>query len=417
MSAPYVALVDAGPMGSRSSQTVRSKGAPWTDFQTIRRPGSASATSNSTSHPNGPNRNRSRPRAPTCVPSPCTIRASVTVIHSGCRTMSAAYTQTSCADPRSPARRRTNSCSSLLRLDDRQRAGDHRCEARRRRPPCRPASAPPPRRPRRASARVGPTEPETRPASAARDRPLPRPVRRRDGEAPGDAVVGLPVDDLFEGRKPAGHALGGRPDAATAAGGRLLDDERSLPRVRSAGDVRCAQTTDGSAASVAWTSKARSVSAMSSRRMRALHLPASLEIQGERRDVTEMLDLLARLGARGHGIESQGLDGGGREQGEPLARASAAPVPFRRRWATMTSEPASSSRPAMLTRRTPRGGRTPSGRVGARAGTSCNRSSSPGRCSAGGAGRRHRPPRSHRGAGTRRRARLPRRRRRRRLRT
>ena len=42
MSAPYVALVDAGPMGSRSSQSpVRSKGAPWTDFQTIRRPGSA----------------------------------------------------------------------------------------------------------------------------------------------------------------------------------------------------------------------------------------------------------------------------------------------------------------------------------------------------------------------------------------
>ena len=56
-----------------------------------------------------------------------------------------------------------------------------------------------------------------------RDGPDPR-----DGEPPGDSLVGLPIDDLFQGREPAGHALSRRP-ARRPPGRRLLDDQRSLP--------------------------------------------------------------------------------------------------------------------------------------------------------------------------------------------
>ena len=90
-------------------------------------------------------------------------------------------------------------------------------------------------------------------------------------------------------------------------------------RVRRAGDVRCAQITDGSAARVASMSKARSVSAMSSRRDGALVLPACLEVHRERVDPAEMLDLL-RAGSelQGIGVETESVDGGGGEQREAL---------------------------------------------------------------------------------------------------
>ena len=79
-------------------------------------------------------------------------------------------------------------------------------------------------------AAVLPAQPEARPAidrlevGRRRDR-----SDARDGEAPADMVVRLPVDDLLERGEPAGHALGDRPDAAAAAGERLLDDDRPLP--------------------------------------------------------------------------------------------------------------------------------------------------------------------------------------------
>ena len=88
-----------------------------------------------------------------------------------------------------------------------------------------------------------------------RDRAEPR-----NREAPADMVVRLPVDDLLERGEPAGHALGGRSDAAPPAWRGLLDDERPFPRRSEArGEVRWAQTTDGSAATIA--SRSRTTSA------------------------------------------------------------------------------------------------------------------------------------------------------------
>ena len=87
-------------------------------------------------------------------------------------------------------------------------------------------------------------------------------------------------------------------------------------------------------------------------------LPARLEVKGERVDATEVLDvLLAGSEPQGLGVETERVDSGGREQREAVARASVAPVPFSSRWTTMTSDPASSSRPAIrLHGRTRRGG-------------------------------------------------------------
>ena len=65
-----------------------------------------------------------------------------------------------------------------------------------------------------------------------------------------------------------------------------------------------------------------------------------------------MLDrLLARSEPQGIGVETESLDGGGREQREAVARAPRRrAAPFSSRWTTMTSDPASSSRPAMRLR-------------------------------------------------------------------
>ena len=90
-------------------------------------------------------------------------------------------------------------------------------------------------------------------------------------------------------------------------------------RVRSAGEVRCAQTTDGSAASVVSMSKATSASGDVQASLAALRLPASLEIQGECVDVAEMLDrLLAGSKPQRLGVEPEGIDGRGREEREAV---------------------------------------------------------------------------------------------------
>ena len=66
-------------------------------------------------------------------------------------------------------------------------------------------------------------------------------------------------------------------------------------------------------------SKVRSVSAMSSSALGALVLPAGLEVHGERVDPTEMLDLFcARSELQGISVETEGVDGGGREQREAV---------------------------------------------------------------------------------------------------
>ncbi len=90
-------------------------------------------------------------------------------------------------------------------------------------------------------------------------------------------------------------------------------------RVRRAGDVRCAQITDGSAVKVASMSNARSVSAMASRCDGALVLPAGLEVHGERVDPAEVLDVFCtRPELQGIGVETEGVDGGCREQRETV---------------------------------------------------------------------------------------------------
>ena len=112
-------------------------------------------------------------------------------------------------------------------------------------------------------------------------------------EPPADVVVRLPVDDLLERRQPARHALGHGPDAAPTAGRRLLDDDAALPNgVRSAGDVRWAQTTAGSAATVASRSRTSSAVGDVEAARGALGLPARLEVERERGDLAEVLDRL-----------------------------------------------------------------------------------------------------------------------------
>ncbi len=105
-----------------------------------------------------------------------------------------------------------------------------RSRGARRRPLSRPRSGRP-RRDGRAPRRGSPSAAgaECRPWRD-QDRLWRRQDRTRHGEPPADPLEGLPVDDLLEGRQPAGHALGGGSDAAAPAGERLLDDERAFPR-------------------------------------------------------------------------------------------------------------------------------------------------------------------------------------------
>ena len=78
-------------------------------------------------------------------------------------------------------------------------------------------------------------------------------------------------------------------------------------RVRRAGEVRCAQTTDGSAARIVSTSKASVGLGDVEPSLAALGLPSSLEIQRERVDVAEVLDRLARrIGAPAHRGRARG---------------------------------------------------------------------------------------------------------------
>ena len=178
-------------------------------------------------------------------------------------------------------------------------------------------------------------------------------------------------------------------------------------RVRRAGEVRCAQTTDGSAASVASMSKATSASGDVEASLAALGLPARLEIQGERVDVAEVLDrLLAGSKPERVRVETEGINGRGREQREAVgprlggARALQQPVDD------------DDVRPGQLV---PAGDATPDERAvvdeqleiepGSQPARVAVAASSPGRCSAAGAGRRGRRPRSRRAGATRRRAR------------
>ena len=72
----------------------------------------------------------------------------------------------------------------------------------------------------------------------------------------------------------------------------------------------------------------------------AFVLPASLEVQRERVDPAEVLDLL-RAGPerRASASRPSASTAAAVNNAKPLARASAAPLPFSSRWATMTSGP------------------------------------------------------------------------------
>ena len=90
-------------------------------------------------------------------------------------------------------------------------------------------------------------------------------------------------------------------------------------RVRRAGDVRCAQITDGSAAKGRLDVEGDIGVGDGEPAHGALVLPASLEVQCERFDPTEMLDLLrASSELQGIRVETEGVDGGGREQREAV---------------------------------------------------------------------------------------------------
>ena len=135
-------------------------------------------------------------------------------------------------------------------------------------------------------------------------------------ESPGDALVRLPIDDLLEGRQPAGHALRGRSHASAPAGWWLLDDQRTFPPVP---ESRRGQVgpDDGRLG--------RQVRPDIEDHVRVgdveptepgLGLPASLEIPGECGDPTEVLDrLLARAETQAARFETEGGDRGSREQG------------------------------------------------------------------------------------------------------
>ena len=230
MSAPYVALVDAGPMGSRSSVTVE-----------IERGSLDSLPGDPTSRLRlghleldvPPERAESQPLASTRSDSrPVTlhdprigdghplrmsedvrgIRPDVLrgpldhLFGDGCAHGRASSCWTTGSAPAMTVARRAYAASFSTRIRSTAAASAG------------------------ASALVGPAKPEAGPAlgrievRGRRDR-----TDARDGQPPPDAVVGLPVDDLLERRQPAGHALRRGPDAATPAGRRLLDRDRALP--------------------------------------------------------------------------------------------------------------------------------------------------------------------------------------------
>ena len=137
-----------------------------------------------------------------------------------------------------------------------------------------------------------------------------------------DAVVGLPVDDLLERRQPSGHALGRGADAAAPAGRRLLDRDRSLPTSPQGGrrQVRPDHRWVGREGRLDVEGEIGVGDVEPAHG--ALVLPARLEVQGERVDPAEVLDLLLAAPERqGIGVETERVDGGGREQREAVAIA------------------------------------------------------------------------------------------------
>ena len=170
------------------------------------------------------------------------------------------------------------------------------------------------------SALVGPAESEMRPALGRLEIRGGRYwTEPRDGQPPRDAVVGLPVDDLLEGRQPSGHALGRGPDAAAPAGRRLLDGDRALP-TRSEGGRRQVRPDHRRVGSEGRLDVEGEVGVGDVEPADgAFVLPASLEVQRERVDPAEVLDVFCtRPEVQGIGVETKSVNGGGREQCEAV---------------------------------------------------------------------------------------------------
>ena len=145
-------------------------------------------------------------------------------------------------------------------------------------------------------------------------------TKRRNGDPPADVVVRLPVDDLFEGREAAGDALGLRADAAPSAR-RAPRRSRAGPPTAFAAPARSGGPT---------RPRARPARSRRDRRRRS----AIDDIQAARRRSTsqrasrssvnvvtraEVLDRLRRLGeAKGVGVETERVDGRRREQREAV---------------------------------------------------------------------------------------------------